>query len=93
MISTIIVVSALLPWMHELLKIHKTNAPLRQIVSAIGSSTYNLVFSLHVRNLDTYIKDSIQCVDKLKNIILQPTDLVVSFDVILLFSMLPVQKC
>ncbi|KAG8178608.1 hypothetical protein JTE90_014199 [Oedothorax gibbosus] len=89
---------ALIPRLYGLPKIHKDGIPLRPIVSAIGSPTYLL--SKHLANLlkpyiglrDSYVRDSTHFVEKLKAIKIDPTDILVSFDEVSLFTMVPVDK-
>jgi hypothetical protein len=86
------------PLIYGLPKIHKDNVPLRPIVSTIDSPTYDLVKVLttmlrpHVGNTDTFVKDSTQFVEKLQNIQLGPNDRLVSFDVVSLFTLVPIRE-
>ncbi|KAK9874835.1 hypothetical protein WA026_005651 [Henosepilachna vigintioctopunctata] len=87
---------ALSPRLYGLPKIHKPDVPLRPIVSAIGSPTYNLAKHLtrllqpHVGQSVTFIKDSSHFIEKLKLINVRDTDILVSFDVVSLFTKVPV---
>jgi hypothetical protein len=80
-------------------KVHKTNVPLRPIVSQIDSPSYHL--AKHVAKImrplagDTtsYVKDSRHFVNILSNIRLEPDDIMVSFDVESLFTNVPVKEC
>ena len=89
---------ALTPRLYGLPKIHKENLPLRPIVSAIGSPTYHLAKYLttllnpFIGRTDSYIRDSTHFIEKIKNISLGPNDILVSFDVVSLFTMVPVNQ-
>ncbi|XP_046387273.1 uncharacterized protein LOC124156657 [Ischnura elegans] len=86
------------PRMYGLPKIHKDGIPLRPIVSAIGSPTYNL--ARHLTNLlspfvgqcEHHVTDSKQFVQTLKSIRLEETDILASFDVVSLFTRIPVEE-
>ena len=86
---------ALAPRLYGLPKIHKTNVPLRPIVSAIGSPTYalakHLTFLLqpYIGQTDTYVKDSTHFISKIKDLTLEENDRLVSFDVVSLFTKVP----
>jgi GIY-YIG catalytic domain len=83
------------PRIYGLTKIHKPNIPLRPIVSTIGSSTYNSSkkFSSILRNiadLEKYnIKNSFEFKSFIDNITLKPNEVLVSFDVVSLFTNVP----
>ncbi|XP_060519160.1 uncharacterized protein LOC132697634 [Cylas formicarius] len=89
---------ALPPILYGLPKIHKEAVPLRPIVSAIGSPTYHLAKHLTklleplIGRTASHIKDSTQFIQKIKNITLSPKDILVSFDVVSLFTMVPVKE-
>ncbi|XP_072037195.1 uncharacterized protein [Amphiura filiformis] len=80
------------PRIYGLPKIHKENMPLRPIVSSINSPCYNL--AKHLADILTplsgkgtsYIKNSQHFVEKAGQIPIQPGDLLVSFDVVSLFT-------
>ena len=84
--------------LYGLPKIHKPDVPLWPIVSAIGSPTYNLVkhlielLQLYIGQTETYVWDSSHFLEKINRSVLQRGDLMVSFDVISLFTMMPVQE-
>ncbi|GJQ78415.1 hypothetical protein Trydic_g22237 [Trypoxylus dichotomus] len=84
---------ALPPRLYGLPKIHKP--ALRPIVSAIGSATYPIAKHLtnrlqpYVGNTTSHIKDSAHFIDKIKTHMLKQTDLLVSFNVASLFTMVP----
>ncbi|XP_046393740.1 uncharacterized protein LOC124161462 [Ischnura elegans] len=72
------------PRLYGLPKIHKDGAPLRPIVSAIGSPTYNLakfltnILSPHVGNCDHHIKNSSEFVKTLADFQLGEDDIIMS---------------
>ena len=86
------------PRLYGLPKIHKDNIPLRPIVSAIGSPTYHLdkylsgLLQPHIGQTSSFVKDSKHFVDKLKDIVIGPQDILVSFDVVSLFTNVPLQQ-
>ena len=79
---------ALPPRLYDLPKIHKANVLSHPIVSDIGLPTYNLAKHLtkllwpHIGHTESYVYDSTQFLRKLGGIVLNPGDVVVSFDVI-----------
>ncbi|XP_062837651.1 uncharacterized protein LOC134299269 [Anolis carolinensis] len=87
---------ALPPRLYGLPKIHKDSIPLRPIVSAIGSSTYSLAKFLatqlqtHIGLTAHYIKDSTHFIEKISNLNLSTKDILISFDVVSLFTKVPV---
>ncbi len=84
------------PRMYGLPKIHKPSVPLRPIVSAIGSPTYKLakyltpVLGKLVGKSECYIKNSVHFVERIRSLKLDPSNLLVSFDVVSLFTNVPV---
>ena len=86
------------PRFYGLPKIHKSNIPLRPIVSSIGNITYNLskfltqVLSPLVGKTEHYIKNSRDFVDKIKQLEVPPGRKMVSYDVTALFTSIPVDK-
>lgn len=79
-------------------KIHKTYVPLRPIVNTIGSPTYELAKYV-IRNLtplvgktSSYIKDSNQYVEFIKHAKIGLGDKIVSFDVVQLFTKIPLDE-
>ncbi|XP_059066412.1 uncharacterized protein LOC131857721 [Cryptomeria japonica] len=84
------------PRIYGVPKIHKANIPLRPIVDTIGSPTYKLaaflakLISLLVGNSNSFIKDSNQFVQFIKDTNLDPQDTLVSFDVVSLFTKVPI---
>ena len=76
-------------------KIHKPDMPLRPITSSTGSPTYEL--SKHLTTLLTpllrnkySVKNSIEFTTQIKHFTIEPDEIVVSFDVISLFTSIPV---
>ncbi|KAJ8025720.1 hypothetical protein HOLleu_33353 [Holothuria leucospilota] len=73
-------------------KVHKEGIPLRPIVSSINSPSYNL--ARHLANIMTplsgkgmsYIKNSQHFVERAKKILIETSDILVSFDVASLFT-------
>jgi hypothetical protein len=86
------------PHLYGLLKIHKPDIPLRPIISSIGSPCYALAgFLLRIlRPLsgksESYIKNSYHFVQLLKSVTIQATDILVSFDVVSMFTNIPVDE-
>ncbi|XP_026741900.1 uncharacterized protein LOC113503954 [Trichoplusia ni] len=86
------------PKIYGLPKIHKSNWPLRPIVSQIDAPTYKL--SRHLATLlqpytgqtSSYVRDSRHFVELLEGIQLQDTDIMVSFDITSLFTNVPVDE-
>ena len=68
-------------------KIHKANCSMRPIVSACGTSTYNLakyltkILKVYIGHSSSFVKDSKDLTDKLQSIKLQDNEELVSFDV------------
>jgi hypothetical protein len=85
------------PRLYGLPKIHKKDVPLRPIVNCIGSPTYALAKYLTgllgplVGESDHHIRKSEAFVKKLQAIKLQETDILVSFDVVSLFTRVPLE--
>ena len=79
-------------------KIHKANCPLRPIVSACGTSTYNLakylttILKVYTGHTSSFVKDSKDLTDKLKTLKIQENEEMVSFDVSALFTSIPVDQ-
>ena len=79
-------------------KIHKANCPMCPIVSACGTSTYNLakyltkILKVYVEHTSSFVKDSKDLMDKLKSIKPQDNEELVSFDVTALFTSIPVNQ-
>ena len=79
-------------------KIHKANCLMCPIVSACGTSTYNLakyltkILKVYIGHTSSFVKDSKDLTDKLKSIKLQDNEELVSFDVSALFTSIPVNQ-
>lgn len=78
-------------------KIHKTNVPLRPIVSCVGCATYNLskflsnILTESLANITDYnIRDTFSFVNFVQGVILPENYVLVSLDVISLFTNIPV---
>lgn len=84
------------PAIYGLPKIHKPNVPLRPIVDYTRSPLHSLSGYLHsvlrplVGRTSTYVKDSADFVDKIRNVTLDCEDIMVSFDVKSMFTRIPV---
>lgn len=90
--------SEITPRIYGAPKIHKTNVPLRSIVNTIGSPTYELAKYV-ARKLaplagktSSYINDSYQYVEFIKNAKVDPGDKIGSFDVVQLFAKIPLDE-
>nr|VZI23179.1 unnamed protein product [Spirometra erinaceieuropaei] len=76
-------------------KIHKTDIPLRPIVSLIGAPNYKiskwLFRQLHplTKNSENSIQDSKEFLDKLSGVNITCDEIMVSFDVVSLFTSIP----
>ena len=86
------------PKLYGLPKIHKTNMPMRPIVSCIGSPTYHLakyvttLISPLTGHTSSFIKNSQDFVKIAKGIHLNNTEVMVSFDIKSLFTNVPVEE-
>lgn len=86
--------SAITPRLYGLPKIHKETMPLRPISSSTNVPCYNLAKHIGtilqtIINRDLNIKNSIQLIEKLKNTFIDDTEIMVSFDVVSLFTNIP----
>ena len=75
-------------------KIHKENVPLRPIMSAIGSPIYELSKYLAnilspLQNSKYTVKISASFVKKIRTLSMDPDEILVSFDVVSLFTCIP----
>ena len=76
-------------------KIHKPDIPLRPIVASRGGPTYNTAKHLTkilqplVGNTPHHVSNSDQFVQHIQNLNLRPSDIMVSFDVVSLFTNVP----
>lgn len=88
----------LTPRIYGLPKIHKEGAPLRSIVNTISGPTYLLAkflaFKLKplVSRTESFVKDSPSFINELKGIKLDPEDILVSFDVVSLYTCIPINE-
>ena len=83
--------------LYGLAKVHKTGCPLRPVVCMIGTAEYNLA-----KYLDSFIKPNIPSrymlnstkmfLNKLKNFIFQSEDKLISFDVVSLYTNIPLTE-
>ena len=86
------------PRLYGLPKIHKDGVPLRPIVSNIGAPTYQLAKHLSgLLNQLTgrtahHVKNSFHFIEILESLQIKPGDLMVSFDVVSLFTKVPVEE-
>ncbi|XP_071573785.1 uncharacterized protein [Temnothorax nylanderi] len=86
-----------LPRCYGLPKIHKDGYPLRIIVSAIGSPSYNIASYLHnildkaLAKQNSYVKDSWSFVKSMKQYSIPPDYILVSLDVVALFTNIPIE--
>ena len=77
-----------MPHIYDLPKIHKEGIPLRPIVNTIGSPTYDLAKHIAktlkplVGKSFSFIKDSSQFVERMKDWKVNDNDLLTSFDVV-----------
>ena len=80
------------------MKHHKPNNPLRPIVSCIGSALYNTSRFLTdilapLQNSNGYsVSNSSQFIDKIANTTIDEDEILISFDVVSLFTAIPVEK-
>ena len=79
-------------------KIHKPGIPLRPIVASIGSATYNLekelarIISPLRGKTDSYVRNSKDFVQKIRDINIHDSEIMVSFDVKSLFTKVPMDE-
>ena len=88
-----------LPHIYGLPKVHKNNCPLRPIVSSIKAPNKNL--SLYLAKIlgsqvglvsEAHIKKTTDFLEFIKNDVKEPFDHMVSFDVVSLFTNVPLEK-
>ena len=83
------------PLLYGLPKVHKTGVPLRPIVSFVNSPTYHLskylsrVLSPLVGHSQSAVRNSKDFVDSVKSLVVKSDELLVSFDVVSLFTNVP----
>lgn len=86
-----------LPKFYGLPKIHKNNCPLRPITSTIGAVGYQVskIFYVILKRIfpktEYHIKDSYELVNFLNKIKLRSGDILVSFDVVSMYTSIPFQ--
>jgi hypothetical protein len=84
--------------LYRLPKIHKAGTPLRPIVSSIGSPCYVLagfiqtILKLLAGNSKSSVKNSDHFIQLLKPIELQDQDILGTFDVVSLFTNVPIKE-
>ena len=87
----------LTPHLYGLPKVHKPDVPLRPIVSFIQSPSYQLskhlakILTPLIGNSDSHVRNSSEFVSFIRSVTLRPDDVLVSFDVVSLFTNVPVQ--
>jgi hypothetical protein len=90
--------SSRMPKFYGLPKVHKDGAPLRPIVSAINSPTQPLAKYLawrlqpHVIKSKSFVKNSEDFIQKIQDIKIEEQDILVSFDVVSLFTNIPTDE-
>eukprot|EP00253_Pinus_taeda_P003606 PITA_03606 len=86
------------PRIYGLPKIHKKGASLRPIVNTIGRPTYLLAKFLALKlkplvdRTESFVRDSASFIEELKDIKLDPGDILVSFDVVSLYTCIPINE-
>ena len=86
-----------MPRFYGLPKVHKANVPLRPIVSFVNSPTYNLskflckIISPLLKNTYT-VNNSVEFTNLIRNQIVGPNEVFVSFDVVSLFTSVPTDQ-
>ena len=85
-----------LPRMYGLAKVHKATVPVRPVLSMPGSPYYRIADKV-TKWLLVIPESSINCstkktVDQLKDVALEPDEVVISFDVLSLYTNVPVNK-
>ena len=83
------------PRLHGQPKVHKPDIPLRPIVSFIGSPTYALskkivkILAPLVGNTESHVRNSSDFVESITNLLLEDDEILVSFDIVSLFTNIP----
>ncbi len=86
------------PRIYGVPKIHKEGVPLRPIVNTIGGPTYLLAKFLALKlkplvgHTESFVKDSASFIMDLKDIRLDPEEILVSFDVVSLYTCIPIKE-
>lgn len=81
---------------YGLIKIHKKDYPVRPIVSSCGSSGFKLAGFLTETLTDIFndmghhVKDTPHVIEKIKDVTLDPDDILISFDVVSMFTNIPI---
>ena len=84
------------PLFYGSVKVHKADRPLRPIVSAVGSATYNLskyvsdILGHYVKQSRSFLLDTKDFVAKLSKLSINEDQVLISFDVKSLFTSVPV---
>ena len=87
---------AVVPKFYGLPKIHKSNTPLRPIVSSIGSVTYGVAKELSriikpvVGSTEYHVNNSKEFIEEIKNFKLEEGECITSYDISALFTSVPV---
>ena len=87
--------SALIPLFYALIKIHKIGNPIRPIVSFIGSPSYKIakfiskLLTPFTNKSPIKLQNSVDIKQKLQNVIIPATNILISFDVKALFTSIP----
>ncbi|XP_055692782.1 uncharacterized protein LOC129795483 [Lutzomyia longipalpis] len=85
------------PAIYGLPKVHKAGAPLRPIVSCIQSPTHGLsqllsgILRLVADQHQYNVRDSFGFVERIKSVVVPPEHVMVSFDVVSLFTNVPIE--
>jgi hypothetical protein len=83
--------------LYGLPKTHKPDVPLRPIVSTIGSPSHRLakhlagLFNTHTVNSPHHVRNLVKIINTLGSLQISPHDIMVSFDVVLLFTRVPIK--
>jgi hypothetical protein len=86
------------PRLYGLPKVHKQGVPLRPNVSTIGAPTYHLARHLagllgsHIASSSHHVRNSTEFVHTLGSLRIGPHDIMVSFDVVSLFTRVPIRE-
>lgn len=91
--------TSIAPKLYGLPKIHKQNVPLRPIVSSINSPAYSLskflgkILNNMTANSKYNVQNSLDFKDKISKLRIAKGEILVSFDVVSLFTNVPIQLC